>query len=218
MSEKDEGQEDITKLKEQIAELTEKLGNATGELTEGRKTRQYLEAERDALTTKLKEAEEKAKDTPGDKPEDVESAVRKILAERSKQDAQANRTAAEAKFKSAHTEFADDADAGGVKFGAVKAKFSKFNLESIVTVDEFMNLFEEAYTLAVPARTREEEDYNPDAHTPSNQSASPKETATDKLSYKEKKVMERLGWTTEQFLKQKVARPTYIRQLLAHME
>lgn len=210
--------EDVTKIKAELAEATQKLANATNELIDGRKTRQELEADRDALKVKLAEAEEKVKGGQPPQGALTEADVRKILAEREKQDAAANRQAAEAKFKAAHKEFADDADAGGVKFSAVKQKFSRFNLEGVVTVDEFLNLFEEAYTLAVPTRASGDGKSVLNANTPSDTGHNPKETTDDQLSHKEKTVMERLGWTKDQFLKQKAARPTYIRQLLSHME
>lgn len=212
------GKKEVEQLEAKIAESTQKLSNAGQELASNRKDKQEIEAERDSLKIKLAEAEEKAREgnpTGGL----TEADVRKILGEQDEKTAVQNRESAEARFKAAHKEFAADADPSGVKFSAVKGKLARFNLSGLKTVEEFTSVYEEAYTLVNPARAADDEgSYSPYAESPSDTGNSPREIDTDNLSPKEKKLIARLGWDKERYLKQKKARPTYVRTLLDQME
>lgn len=212
------GKKEVEQLEAAIAERDQKLSNAGQELASNRTVKQTLEAERDSLKIKLAEAEERANGRSGGQPQDTEEVVRRILAEGDKKTAEQNRATAEARFKATHKEFADDADQGGIKFSAVKSKVARFNTDGLKTVEEFVQLYEEAYTLINPARAASEENYSPYAASPSDQGSSPKESDKDNLSPKEKKLIARMGWTNERYLKQKTARPTYVRALLDQME
>lgn len=214
----DEGaKKEVEQLEASIAERDQKLSNAGQELASNRTVKQQLEAERDALKVKLQEAEDRARGTGG-QPTDTEAVVRRVLAENDTKAASQNRETAEARFISSHKEFASDADPGGVKFSAVKGKLARFNTDGLKTVEDFMGVYEEAYLLVNPARAAEGGEYAPYADSPHDTGRGPKETDTQVLAVKEKKLVERMGWTKEQYLSQKTKRPTYVKQLLEHME
>lgn len=217
----DEGaKKEVEQLEVKLAEIEQKLSNAGQELAQNRKDRQAIEADRDALKIKLAEAEQNANPAPsGDAPQDVEATVRKVLQEKDSQDAQSNRETAESRFKAAHKEFADDADAGGVKFSAVKAKVSRFNLSNLRSVEDFVAAYEDAYTLVSPGHAVDiGENYTPFADSPSDSGHGPRETDVNELSPKEQKLINRMSWDKEQYLKQKNKRPAYVKQLLDYME
>lgn len=213
----DEKDKEIETLKEKVTELTGKLTGASSELAEDRKKRADIEGARDAALLKIKELEGKATPiVPAVEPK-VEDVVRTVLQERDKTDAESNKTTAEATFKTRYkVKFDDSSDPGGIKFSAVKAKFSKFNLDGAKTVDDFLNIFEEAYTLVDPKKPAAPT-YTPYAATPPTSGEGPREENGIKLSDKEQEVIDRLGWTPEQFKKMKEQRPQYVASLFKNI-
>lgn len=210
--------QEVEKLESAIAERDQKLSNAGQELASNRTKKQELEAERDALTIKLKEAEQKSQ---GGVPQalNVEDTVRKILGEKEVQSAAQNRATAEARFKSAHPEFGAESDPSGVKFDTVKGKLARFSLNGLSSVEDFLSVYSEAYTLVNPARQVENgNSFTPFAASPSDTGAGPRDANKSKLSAKEKRLVDSLGWTEERFMKQLTARPHYVKALLDQME
>lgn len=215
MSEEDKKKlEEYETLKASLADIELKLKSATGELIEGRKSRAEVEAERDALTLKLKEAED-AKNGGGQPS--TEEAVRKILKEKEGQDAVANRKTAEEAFKTQVKDFSPDNDPGGIKFSAVQAKFSKFNIDGVVKTEDFLELYAEAATLANPSKPISRETFTPYAATPPKSGSGPREAELNTLSSKEVDIVTRLGWTKEKYLEQKAKRPHYVESLLKQL-
>lgn len=211
-----EGQQDVKVLQETVAKLQSDFKNVVGEVTQMRKDKSTLEAERDALALKLKEAQEGG--ASGDKP-DVAAEIQKAFQAKEAEQAKLNRASAEAKFKNANKEFSEDNDPGGIKFAALTAKLGLFALGSLKTEEEFKQVYESAYTLLNPARKpMNGTDYNIYANTPPAGGGAPKESHDNQLSAQERKIIERLGWTAEKYLKIKASRPQYVKELLEYAD
>lgn len=219
MSTQDTGEETVESLKAKLAETEGKLASATGELIENRASRQTVEGERDALKVKITELEGRVVTPPAGEQPKVEDVVRAVLSERDQKDADRNRATAEATFRAAHSEFHPDNDPGGLKFDAIKAKLSRFSFGDMMEVSDFLSVYEDAFTLVNPKRADAgTTTYAPYASTVSHPSTTSRETETTGLGSKETKLIERMGWTAEQFQKQMQVRPTYVKSLLLHMD
>lgn len=207
-------EQEIADLKAKLAEAESKLGNATNELVEGRKTRAELEGERDGLKLKLDEALKPK--TPDGQPS-MEEIAKGVLQEEKKKTAAGNLTAAEQAFIQAHKEYSPDNDPGGIKFAAVKAELAGFNLTGYVEKEDFYKAYEKAFMLANPGKQPEKHTVTPYSATPPISGSGPKEGDENNLSSQEKDIVTRLGWTTEKYLEQKAKRPHYVESLLKSM-
>jgi hypothetical protein len=216
---KGEGQKDmdeVQKLTAEVAKLTAELAKASsekegvvGELKGERSKKQEVEAKLTLAEAALAEAKKTAN------PTDVKGQVLEILNEKEKGTALENRKSAEAKFKEAYKEFHPDNDPGGVKFAALQGKLTRFSTEGLKTEQDFVGLMEDAYTLTTgnKPQPREVVFY---ASSPSGTNVQPKTIDGNRLTTKEDKLIQSLGWTTEKYLAQKAKRPHYVAELVAN--
>lgn len=211
--------EEVEKLKNELAaaqaKLTEKDAQINGmsqELAGDRAKRQDLQAERDVLSVKVKELEGRI---GGVQPTNVSEEVQKALLERDRQQAETNRTSAESSFKS-RKDFTPEADPGEIKFNAVKKKFAMFDTSKLKTTEEFLAVWQDAYRL-VNNQTHNTHIQNNQDMFSRNSGGAPREVETSQLTSEERSVVQRMGWTDDQFLKQKTKRPQYVESLMRGM-
>lgn len=210
-----EGQEqEVEVLKAQITELTTKLNNASGELSENRQKKQEIEGERDALKLKLQQLTE-TKSPEGQ--ESTDDIVKRLLSERDNQTALENRRTAEIRFKESNKDFHPDNDPGGIKFAAVMAEFNSFNTSGARTIEDFITFFGKAKTLAGFQEKAPERTIAPYASSPSS-TTSPKAGDGYQLTSKEREIIQRLGWTEEKYIKLKNDKPNYVASLLRNLD
>lgn len=216
MADPENGGETLEQVKAKLAEAETKLASATGELVENRTKRQVVEGERDALKLKVEELT-KAPPAAGDPAALAEQATRKVLAERDADSAKTAETTAITLFTARYKEFAPENDQGGVKLSAVMARYKDFSKEGKKSEAEFLKLLEDSYTLVNPTRSvNQGTTYAPFASTPSNPGSPQDSAGQSKLTPEERSIVTRMGWTEEQFLKQKEKRPNYIKSLLQY--
>jgi hypothetical protein len=206
-----EKEQEITRLKEEIAARDAKLANAGSELSTMRQSKAEIEGERDALKVKLQSLEQPTPAT------DAAEVVKQALEARDREDAQRSKASAETAFKNSHKEFHPDNDPGGLKFEAYKAYLKKFSDSGLKSEKDFSTLYEDAYVLMNKGQSPKDERITPSPHVPLNPSNPPREISSDKLTYEEKRVVERLGWTEDKFLKMKETRPDYIKSLFKNL-
>lgn len=211
--------EEVEKLKGELAaaqaKLAEKDGQISGmsqELAGDRAKRQELQAERDVLSVKVKELEGKI---GGVQPTNISEEVQKALLERDRQQAESNRTSAELSFKS-RKEFTPEADPGEIKFNAVKKKFAMFDTSKLKTTEEFLSVWQDAFRLVNNQTHNTQGQNNQDIFSRSS-GGGPREVSTSQLTSEELSVVQRMGWTEEQFIKQKTKRPQYVESLMRGM-
>lgn len=198
-------EEDRKKL-EEADTYKSQFTSVVEELKTERVKKQTAEAERDTYKAKV----DNKTDTGAD---DVETKVRNILAEKERANALTAKQTAEQKFKSAHKEFDESNDPGGIKYAAFQEKLKRFSTDGLVSETEYLDVYADAYKL-LTGKPAEQIQYNPYASTPSQNGANLKEGDKNPLSDKEERLIKQQGWTKERYLAQKAKRPSYVASLL----
>ena len=197
------GDETITP--EEAKLLKESLGNTVEEL-------KVLRKKNSDLAEELKKKSETVVPTEETK---VAEIVKKVLTEEKMSSAQSAKKQAFEKFITEHKEFHPDNDPTGLKRQALETKLSRFNTESITDLAEYYEVIEEAQLLLTgnDNQSNTSRVNNPYSSTTQNR-MTPKPIVTDKLSPKERKLVERGSATEEQILKMRVNKPSYLNSLL----
>ena len=167
------------------------------------------EGDKVGLVDELKELRKKRESVPVD---DVDSKVRTILAEKEKQDATKNKDKALELFQEKNKEFHPDNDATGVKLGLLLSQVPSFNTSGFVSVEDFFKVYQKAKKLLENDK-REAEGANPDAAEPIS-SNEPPSTDPNRLTPKEQRLIQSIGWTPERYLKNKSKDPAFVEQML----
>lgn len=184
------------------------LTGVVEELKTTRSAKQQIQDEKDKLELALKAKEQGITETP-------EETVKRLLSERDKSTAAANKQKAEDKFKNLNKEFHPDNDPGGIKFKAVMDKInSRFSTSNLTSEDEFLDVYKDAFKLIKDAPREQGKDYNPNAFTPNGGTPPPREVNAGGLSDKEKKLIESLGWSEDRYKKTKASNPDFVDSLL----
>ena len=204
----------VEALKTQIATLTTKMGEMETALSTA--TGDKTAAVEELKTTRKQLADAKAKledkEHSNGSPADAEAIVAAALAKRDKERADANKVSALDKFIKSHKDISPENDPTGLKLQAFKTKLSRFSTEGLTEVEQFNEVFEDAYRLLGNNTTnKQKSDMTPSAPLSPDE---PEEVKIETLTPKEKKVLERLGWTTEKYLALKKKMPDYVHQIL----
>lgn len=211
--------DEIEKLKADLAAKEEELrlakeaeekakadhSKSIDEIKDLREKKQAAEAERDLAKAELSKA-------GGDG--NVESTVRTILDAEKSKDLERVRDESLEEFKNSHKElFAEANDQGGIKFEAFKKHLAKLNLSGLMTAKQFKEAYEDALILMNRGKTQVRQDGgNP--YIPKDGGGQPRSEEGTELDSKEQKLIAQIGWTEEQYLKQKKTRPSYVANLL----
>jgi uncharacterized protein (DUF3084 family) len=196
--------EAVAAAEEKYKLLETNMNNVVEELKNTRKTKQEIEAERDAL---------KAKAGQND-PTDVDVKIQEALAQKEAREIESIKNNSIRKFKETHKEFHPDNDPAGVKYAAFEQRLARINLNGLTTEEQFMEAFDDAFiilnkgTQQTP-QTRQ----NPYAST-TQHTASPKTTNDSGLTAQEETLIKKMGWDEARYLKIKKSRPEYVKSLL----
>lgn len=212
--------DEIEKLKADLsakdAELnTAKSALATAEATNSstveelkdlRAKKQAAEAERDLAKAEL------AKNGGNG---DVESTIRAVLDAEKSKDIERVRDESLEEFKNAHKElFAEANDQGGIKFEAFKKHLAKLNMSGLTTAKQLKEAYEDALVLMNKGRVQSQPNNGGSPFIPNNGGGQPHSIEGTELDSKEQKLIAQIGWTEEQYLKQKKSKPSYVANLL----
>lgn len=213
-SDPDKGKEEEIDVASEIKKLKSDFSSVVGELKDVRTQKQEAEAERDALKAQLEDRDEG--ESPETGSDNVESTVKRVLAQERQTELQHAEEEAKSAFKSKHKEFADDADPAGIKYSAVEEQYKRFNKDGARSQKDYEELMEDALRL-VKARqsggsTTVENPYASDANA--KDTKSPDEKDND-LSPKEESLIANMGWTKEKYLEKKNRHPDLVDGLLA---
>ncbi len=199
-------------LKAQIEELTKRNTILETEKSKEATDKQAAVDELKENRTKMAELKRQLAEKGGtDQPADVDNAVAAALAKRDKERADTNKVAALDKFVKSHKEFLPENDPTGLKLQAFKGKLSRFNTDGLTEVEQFMEVFEDAGRLL--GHTPQQKNNKPVMPNIPPSSDEPAEVIQSQLSPKEKKVLERMGWTEEKYLALKKKMPDYVERI-----
>ena len=197
------GDETITP--EEAKSLKESLGNTVEELKALRKKNSDLAEELKKKTETVVPTEETK----------VAEIVKKVLTEERMSNAKTNKQVAFEKFVLEHKEFHPDNDPTGLKRQALETKLADFNTSGITDMGIFYERIGEAHLLLTgnDNQSNTSRVNNPYSSTSQNR-MTPKPIVQDKLSPKERKLVERGSATEEQILKMRLNKPSYLNSLL----
>lgn len=212
-------------LKEKSAQMEAELKVKTDALTKAEADKNSTVAELTSLRTAKQEVEAKlviaeSKLKPDDSSQGtVEEQVEKALAAKDAKKIVELQGTAETKFKAAHSEFHPDNDPGGIKYAAFLKHKARINLTGLTTEDDILEAYDDAFLLMKKDESKVEgTNFNPYAHSSKNSSSEPKGSVNNKLSSKEARLIQDLGWTEERYLKIKTSRPHYVETMLSHIK
>lgn len=198
-------------LRAKIAQLEQDKLSLTGELTDTRPKIREANDKIELLQQQLTAAVKKNEANPEEQK--IEAVVQKLLGNKQQQDSDRNRKAAFDQFISGHKEYHPDNDTGGLKRAALEREFATFNLAGLVEVDDFKARIEKADRLLRGSTSRESDNGTQTPSSgPSATSANEPENSTT-LSAREKEVVDRNGWTEEEYLKLKAKMPDFVESL-----
>lgn len=186
-----------------IAELEQAKENMTSEIIELRKRKETEAA------PQIKEEPNKVTDTV-----DPKKVVLEVLTQREQEQVKKNFEQAKEDIKKIIRDLSPDVDQGGILFTRFERELSKFKMDDLTTKEDFIERFKEAYRLMDTTRkSGNKVDFYAGADM---KGADVKVEDGSQLSAKEMGLVQELGWTKEQYLKQKSKRPTYIATLLRY--
>ena len=208
--------QEIAKLKEDLSKVTGERDGIVNELKDERGKKQGSDAKATLLEAdlKTKDAEIVALKAKLPPPTDTSEIVKAELAKRDAETAQQTRTRVESKFINDHKEFHPDNDAGGIKLAAFRKVLNKFNTSTLKTEDDFAEVYADALKVMNESTPGNKSVAGNQAATRSNSANPPKEDENSKLTPKEQKLIEFIGWDEKRFLAQKAKRPAYVASLL----
>jgi hypothetical protein len=182
-------------------------------LEEVKKLRTERATYKELLDAKMKQEEESKQ---GEGKTDVEIAVEGVLREKELSRAKANKIAALAKFVTENKEFSEDNDPAGIKRRALETKFSAFNTDGLIEVEDFVSVIKDAHSLLVgvdkqPEFTR----VNPYSNSSPDKSGAG--DGLKKLSESEQKLCKEFGYSEEKLLNLKNKRPDFLEDLLSYV-
>lgn len=189
----------------QIAQLEQDKANLTGEIQDIRKKNKEKDDELESLRT--------PKEPKATGEVDVEEKVRSILSERDKAVIAQEKEEAFDEFKQTHKEFDPSNDPGGLKFAAFEKELKKFNLEGLTSKKQFSSRLKEVHEFMNRHKQPVEDTITPTPVVPSS-GADPSKGETHVLTQIEKTIINRLGWTSEKYLKIKLKNPVYVQKLI----
>ena len=131
----EDNQEELDKLKEEVAKLNQEKSGLVEELKGERKVKQEALQKVTELETKL------------NPPDDVDAKVQSALAATRKEEAQKNKDVAIKRFQEENKSFHPDNDAGSIKWDALIKEFESFNTQGAHSVDEFNSYLNKAKRL-----------------------------------------------------------------------
>ena len=214
---------DYDEMVEKLATTSQDKANLVNEIKELREKGQLTAAEADELRKKVEQLEsgrgESQELTPEKIVEEAEKAAKRVISERDKEDAKANRKIAMERFQEAYKEFHPENDEGGIKLARLEKEIAEFNMEGLSSVQDFMKKLEKARSLVVGGgETRNEETTEVHPHIPEGGTRSEaKESKDDKLTSKELEIIDRsFGGDKARYLKIKEKRPDYVESLLQY--
>lgn len=191
---------------EEAKQLKQSLGNTVEELKAMRKKNADL-AEELRLKSETPAPNENAS---------VADIVKKVLTEEKMSNAKTVKEKVFEKFITENKEFHPDNDPTGLKREALETKLKRFNTDSVTDPEEYYDVIREAQLLL----TGNDSHSNTSREIPNPYSSSsigrmtPKPIVTDKLTLKERKLVDQGSATEEYILKLREKRPSYLAQLL----
>lgn len=172
------------------------------------------------LRKRAQEAEDRAKQTivPEDKqPQetDVQKAVQQVLQQERSKEAERNRALAFEKFLSQHKEFHPENDGTGMKQDALRKAFSRLNVSTAVSIEEFTSYLSDAARLSgidLEKSKNQESVLHQFATMPlDGGGAGKKEPDKDKkLTPEQEKIRKERGWSIEKYIETKSKHPTIV--------
>lgn len=201
-----DGQGDETITPEEAKSLKDSLNNTVEELKALRKKNSELAEE-------LKKKSES--NLPPEETKVVE-AIKRVLTEEKMANVKSMKEKTFERFIIENKEFHPDNDPTGLKREALRNKLARFNTDSVSDAEEYFDMIKEAQLLLGGNDTRSNTSTvnNPYSSTPQSR-MTPQKIVEDKLSSKERKLVERGSATEEQILKLKAKNPSYLASLLA---
>lgn len=174
-----------------------------------------LQAER--LKRQAAEEELKTKGEPkhSGEGEDPKKVFEKLLEEKEKIEAEANKLAAIEDFRKSVREFSEENDAAGIVFSGFEKELKKFNLNGLKSKEDFKQRFKEVYEFMNRKAKTDEPKGTFYPGNVSNTGSEPKEGDGDNLSDVEKRLLKDMNWTVERYLKVKASQPAQVASLLA---
>jgi len=200
------------KLVEENATLKEQLNNVVEEIKSMRVSNRELKEENVELS-KPKEVTPETKDPDTEK---VSAVVKAVLEEEKASRAKSNQVTALEKFIAEHKEFTVDNDPTGLKRDALVRKLKIFNTQGLESTEDFYSVIEDANRLLGNVDTKPKTDDVIDTSTPTPDQT-PNTVVSKVLTPQEKKLIDRIGWTEDKFLKTKAKRPDYVADLVAEI-
>lgn len=196
------GQGDETITPEEVKRLKDAEASLLKEVTDLRK--------------KNRELSEKKEPVVPPNPNDLEQVVKKVLTEEKMANVKSMKDKTFERFIIENKEFHPDNDPTGLKREALQNKLARFNTDLVNDPEEYFEMIKEAQLLLNGNDTRSNTSTvnNPYSSTPPSRMI-PHKVVEDKLSPKERKLVERGSATEEQILKLKAKNPSYLASLLA---
>lgn len=154
--------------------------------------------------------------TPQEEDSDVKKAVKEVLSEERRGNAEVNRKEALERFLVENTEFHADNDSTGLKLGALEREMGSLRTDKLYSVEDFVKAFGKAKKLLETEKSTETT-VTPNADSPVN-TGSPASTPTSKLNPQELALIKQAGWTEERYLKLKENQPAFVEKLLKNTQ
>ena len=215
--------EEYDKLVSEHANSTQAVSNLTEEIKVVRTQKQEAEEKlEEALKVKDPKPKDKPKEGEGEgiskeEAEEIGAKAAKTVVEEAKKEGFVTlRKETTKEFKDSKQQFAEDNDPAGIKWAAFENKLAMFDMSSVETKEKILDVLNSAFNL-LPVQKDDPVDEN---QTPSSTpqdagGGGPKPANEDNLTPKEKAIVDRVyGGDAEKFLKHKVTRPDYIREML----
>lgn len=188
------------------------LEAVVAELKEIRKERAFY---KEAFEGMLSKKEEIPEQKPVE-PTEIEKTVLSVLQQQEAARVKAMKQAALERFISENKEYHPDNDITGLKRKALMEKVARFNTDGILDEQSFTSVIKDAHRLAggSDSSPKTSKDVNPYSVTPTSQTPEGNRTPESELTDKEKKLLERTGYSVEKYLKLKKEKPEFIEQIL----
>lgn len=207
---------------EQIKELETKAALAEQLAQE----KERVEAERNGVVEEMKELRTKKQELEdliksgaenrgaADPAQLAKEAVEAVLRERESKQIEMTRVEFEAKFKASNPEFQSSNDVGGLKWEAFKKVLNRFNLSGLSKESDFAEIYSDAMSILKKADNKKPDtQVNPYSFTPTSR-GTPGQASDSDLSPAENRLLEKTGYSKEQWLKIKAKQPSFAQQIL----
>lgn len=166
----------------------------------------------DNLLAELKDLRTK-REGQGESTVDVDKKIADALSAKEKEESGKNWDKALESFLKTHKEFHPDNDPSGIKKAALDRELKVLNRDGLTSVEELTSLLDKARILVTANIAPVVDPVHLDPSLPRNDNA-PVGSDVNKLSPKELRVIEQIGWTPERYLKLKAKDPVFVEKMI----